>query len=251
MPTGIYETLSNNFKLLVKKFTYDKSEIDTKLSEKAGTNVASASNNGLMSSTDKNKLDGIQEGANKTIIDDSLSDSSTNPVQNKIIKTALDSKSDIGHDHDGRYYTESEIDSKVQVLQTAIDSLVGFTASVVEELPPSGEEGVMYLVLTEDGGVEQDIYNEYIWVDNKFEKIGNTAVEVDLSGYATKEYVTIQLGDYVTDSALTTELNGKANTIHTHAISDVTDLQTNLDAKLTKTDLATEWNAILEQMLQE
>ena len=251
MPTGIYETLSNNFKLLVKKFTYDKSEIDTKLAEKAGTNVASASNNGLMSSTDKNKLDGIQEGANKTIIDDSLSEASTNPVQNKIIKTALDSKSDIGHDHDSRYYTESEIDSKVQVLQTAIDSLVGFTASVVEELPPSGEEGVMYLVLTEDGGVEQDIYNEYIWVDNKFEKIGNTAVEVDLSGYATKEYVTTQLGDYVTDSALTTELNGKANTIHTHAISDVTDLQTNLDAKLTKTDLATEWNAILEQMLQE
>lgn len=251
MPTGIYETLSNNFKLLVKKFTYDKSEIDTKLSEKAGTNVASASNNGLMSSTDKNKLDGIQEGANKTIIDDSLSEASTNPVQNKIIKTALDSKSDIGHDHDSRYYTESEIDGKVQVLQTAIDSLVGFTASVVEELPPSGEEGIMYLVLTEDGGVEQDIYNEYIWVDNKFEKIGNTAVEVDLSGYATKEYVTTQLGDYVTDSALTTELNGKANTIHTHAISDVTDLQTNLDAKLTKTDLATEWNAILEQMLQE
>lgn len=251
MPTGIYETLSNNFKLLVKKFTYDKSEIDTKLTEKAGTNVASASSNGLMSSTDKNKLDGIQEGANKTIIDDSLSESSTNPVQNKIIKTALDSKSDIGHDHDGRYYTESEIDTKVGVLQTAIDSLVGFTASVVEELPSSGEEGVMYLVLTEEGGVEQDIYNEYIWVDNKFEKIGNTAVEVDLSGYATKEYVTTQLSDYITNSNLQTELNKKANTIHTHAISDVTDLQTSLDAKLTKTDLATEWNAILEQMLQE
>lgn len=251
MPTGIYETLSNNFKLLVKKFTYDKSEIDTKLTEKAGTNVASASSNGLMSSTDKNKLDGIQEGANKTIIDDSLSESSTNPVQNKIIKTALDSKSDIGHDHDGRYYTESEIDTKVGVLQTAIDSLVGFTASVVEELPSSGEKGVMYLVLTEDGGVEQDIYNEYIWVDNKFEKIGNTAVEVDLSGYATKEYVTTQLSDYTTNSNLQTELNKKANTVHTHAISDVTDLQTSLDAKLTKTDLATEWNAILEQMLQE
>lgn len=99
--------------------------------------------------------------------------------------------------------------------------------------------------------MEQDIYNEYIWVDNKFEKIGNTAVEVDLSGYATKEYVTTQLSDYTTNSNLQTELNKKANTIHTHAISDVTDLQTSLDAKLTKTDLATEWNAILEQMLQE
>lgn len=45
-----------------------------------------------MSANDKKKLDGIADGANKTIIDSSLSTTSTNPVQNKVIKSALDGK---------------------------------------------------------------------------------------------------------------------------------------------------------------
>lgn len=42
----------------------------------------------------KTKLDGIEAGANKTIIDTSLNSTSTNPVQNKAIYTALNSKAD-------------------------------------------------------------------------------------------------------------------------------------------------------------
>ena len=38
------------------------------------------------------KLNGIATGANKTIVDSTMSDTSTNPVQNKIIKAALDGK---------------------------------------------------------------------------------------------------------------------------------------------------------------
>lgn len=53
------------------------------------TDTASASANGLMSSTDKNKLNGIGEGANKTEIDDALSSSSMNPVQNKVVNEAI------------------------------------------------------------------------------------------------------------------------------------------------------------------
>lgn len=44
--------------------------------------------------TDKNKLAGIEAQANKTIVDNALNNSSTNPVQNKIIKRALDNKQD-------------------------------------------------------------------------------------------------------------------------------------------------------------
>ncbi len=251
MPTGIYETLLNNFKLLVEKFTYNKTDIDAKLNDKANNTVASGSSNGLMSSADKTKLDGIAEGATKITVDSSLSNESENPVQNKIIKTALDGKAAISHNHDDLYYTETEVDEKVEQLQGALDSLVGFEAQIVEELPPAGEDGVMYLVLSEDGGVEQDIYNEYIWVDGKFEKIGNTAVEVDLSGYATKVYVGEQLSGYVTTSKLTSDLATKANVTHNHAVTDITDLQTKLDEKLTITDLPTQLNGILEQMLQE
>lgn len=66
--------------------------INSALSGKAGTSVATTNTNGLMSAADKTKLDGIAMGANKTTVDSSLSASSTNPVQNKVIKSALDGK---------------------------------------------------------------------------------------------------------------------------------------------------------------
>lgn len=46
---------------------------------------------------EKNKLNGIENQANKTIVDSELSDSSTNPVQNKVVKAAVnDLKEDLG-----------------------------------------------------------------------------------------------------------------------------------------------------------
>lgn len=53
-------------------------------------NNATASADGYMSAADKKKLDGIAEGANKTIVDSAMSDSSTNPVQNKVVNTAME-----------------------------------------------------------------------------------------------------------------------------------------------------------------
>lgn len=64
------------------------------LSGKAGTSVATTNTNGLMSAADKTKLNNIATGANKTIVDTTLSNTSTNPVQNKVIKTELDKKAD-------------------------------------------------------------------------------------------------------------------------------------------------------------
>lgn len=43
-------------------------------------------------SSEKTKLAGIETGANKTVIDSALSASSTNPVQNKVINSALTTK---------------------------------------------------------------------------------------------------------------------------------------------------------------
>ena len=65
-----------------------KAALDTK----AGTAVASTSANGLMSKDDKAKLDDVEAGANKTIVDAALDAASENPVQNKIVKAALDGK---------------------------------------------------------------------------------------------------------------------------------------------------------------
>lgn len=65
--------------------------------------VVTQTSNGLMTKEDKIKLDGIQEGANKTVVDSVLSSSSTNPVQNKIINSALAGKANTTHNHDSSY----------------------------------------------------------------------------------------------------------------------------------------------------
>ena len=62
-------------------------------------NTATQDAKGLMSANDKAKLDGIAQGANKTVVDTALSSTSTNPVQNKAVKAALDDKSDSDHTH--------------------------------------------------------------------------------------------------------------------------------------------------------
>ena len=66
--------------------------------ESPGTSVmieaASANHAGVMTVDNFNKLQGIAAGANKTIVDSELNTSSTNPVQNKAIKNALDGKAD-------------------------------------------------------------------------------------------------------------------------------------------------------------
>ena len=48
---------------------------------------------------EKNKLAGIATGANKTTVDSALSTTSTNPVQNKVINTALSGKANSSHTH--------------------------------------------------------------------------------------------------------------------------------------------------------
>lgn len=54
--------------------------------------VVTTSSNGLMSASDKKKLDGIAAGAKKITVDTALSNTSTNPVQNKIVNDALKGK---------------------------------------------------------------------------------------------------------------------------------------------------------------
>jgi hypothetical protein len=134
-------------------------------------------------------------------------------------KTEIDSKlggkSNVGHNHDERYYTETEIDAKVNNINSQINSLIGFTATIVNSLPSTGEVGVMYLKLNTSASVEGNIYDEYIWVNNKFEKIGSTETTVDLSGY-------------VTQTEMNTQLANKANTNHSHTSGSI-DLEEGSD----------------------
>ena len=95
---------------------------------------ATASAAGLMSAADKAKLDGVAAGSNHVTVDAELSTTSTNPVQNKVIKSALDGKSNTGHTHDDRYYTESEINTK---LNAKANSSHTHTKTQITDFPTS------------------------------------------------------------------------------------------------------------------
>ena len=97
---------------------------------------------------------------------------------------------------------------KVNNINSQINSLIGFTATIVNSLPSTGEVGVMYLKLTTSASVEGNIYDEYIWVNNKFEKIGSTETTVDLS-------------EYVTQTEMNTQLANKATINHGHLSRDI------------------------------
>lgn len=198
--------------------------------------------------TEKNKLSGIEAQANKTVVDDALSSSSTNPVQNKAINTALGNKVDkvsgkglstndytteektklsgiaTGAEvnvietvkvngtaqtitskavdisvptnnnqltNGAGYQTSSQVESAITAkgyqtasqvstaISTAIAGVTQFDYSIVTSLPASGVKGTIYLV--SNSGTGTNLYDEYLWINNKWEKLGTTTV--DLSGY--------------------------------------------------------------------
>jgi hypothetical protein len=84
-------------------------------------------------------------------------------------------------------------------IQNSISSITGITFEVVTSLPSTGQAGVIYLISNSGSG--QNIYDEYIWVNNAFEKIGTA--NVDLSGY-------LQKTDYMSNSDMDTATNNWA-----------------------------------------
>ena len=77
------------------------------------------------------------------------------------------------------YQNASQVQS---LINNAISGITGIEFRVVSSLPESGEKGVIYLV--SNSGTGKNIYDEYIWVTDKFEKLGTT--EIDLTPYMKK-----------------------------------------------------------------
>lgn len=106
------------------------------------TSEASKSSSGLMSSSDKNKLDGIDEGANKTVVDTALSANSTNPVQGKVIYEALTKKVDTV---DGKGLSTNDF---TDIYKNSIDSIIG-----------DYSQGLQYTLIHSDSLTPSEFYS--------------------------------------------------------------------------------------------
>lgn len=72
-----------------------------------------------------------------------------------------------------------------RILKEMIANLANLQIEIVDQLPSIGETNIIYLV--KKSGSAPDIHDEYVFVDGKWEKIGDT--EIDLSNYYTRAEV--------------------------------------------------------------
>lgn len=173
----------------------------------------------------KDKLDSVEEGAEPNVIEVIQKNGTALPITNKTVNVEVPTKtSDILNDSGfitntvdnlTNYYLKSET-----YTQSEVNNLIGqiktISIEVVDTLPTTGEDNKIYLVPKE--GSTGDIYNEYIWVNNAWELIGTT--QVDLTGYATEDWVNAQIKDFVTESQVTQIVNNSLTNYYTQTQID-------------------------------
>ena len=83
-----------------------------------------------------------------------------------------------------------------QEIAQAVSGIKQFEAQVVESLPPTGTAGILYMVPNSGSG--QNIYDEYLWINGKYETLGTR--EIDLSAYAKKSEIPTKTSQLTNDS---------------------------------------------------
>lgn len=131
-------------------------------------------------------------------------------------------------------YTKQQTDSAIAAAIAAVDHL---SREIVETLPENANANVIYMVRRE-GGIGQDVYNEYMYINGAWEIIGDTSV--DLTDYARKEDILVksvssdftvtEAGQLTLNAAAAPEING--SNISNIAISNVVGLEAALNSKV-------------------
>lgn len=83
----------------------------------------------------------------------------------------------------GNSSVNGSVDKKIS---DAIGGVTQIDFQVVSSLPATGVKGVIYFVPNSSSTEALNVYDEYIWVNNAFEKVGTSSATVDLSNYYTK-----------------------------------------------------------------
>ena len=128
------------------------------------------------------------------------------------VVNVLNGKADVGHNHDDKYYTEIEIDTKL-----------------ANKSDTTHKHDNLY---DTKGSADTALASAKTYADS-----AATEVKNDLLNGAGTAYDTLkELGDLIDDNvdaieALESIASGKADATHSHAISDVNGLQSALDSK--------------------
>ena len=166
-----------------------------------------------ITAADKTKLNSVENGANKTIVDTAMSDTSTNPVQNKVIKKYIDDHS--AGSSSGSSGSSNILTSPVMICKPGEEGSAGIYLSTVDtgekqaeiKLEDANENSAVAIanLRTPTGANASDYAATKGYVDSKVPialknpnaltiKIGSTTVTYDGS---TAQTVTIDDGTEV------------------------------------------------------
>lgn len=125
----------------------------------------------------KDKLSGIATGAQVNTIETiKVNGTALTPTDKAVNITVPTKVSQLTND--SKYQTDTQVTTAIN---KALAGISGIEFKIVDSLPATGDKGTIYLKAHTHGA--QDNYDEYVYVNNKWEKIGNT--DIDLSNYVT------------------------------------------------------------------
>lgn len=228
---------------LIKTLTAYQTKQDSGLNTTAQTIVGAINEN--VASIAKNASDLYAEATTRQNADNALQQNIDNEAAARAnADTALEATIDslrakVYADLAAYYYTKSETYTQAQV-NRLLASVNKPAFEVVDELPESGEQNVIYLV-KKTSSEQNDVYDEYVWITDEdgtshWEHIGSTAV--DLSDYYTKEEITALLNNQKTEiittcnaytDAAKTACNQYTDTAIATALGDVESVLAEID----------------------
>lgn len=178
----------------------------SKITAKLDLKVDKVSGKGLSTNdyttTEKNKLAGIATGATKTVVDTALSSSSTNPVQNKVVNTAISNLNTLVGDTAVSTQITNAVANKVDKVSGKGLSTNDYTTAEKNKL-----SGI-------DTGANKTI------VDNVLSTTSTNPVQNKVVNTAISNLNTL-VGDKSVSSQISTAIASKADTGHTHTKSEV------------------------------
>ena len=175
------------------------SSVNTSLNNKVDKVDGKGLSTNDYTTTEKNKLDGIAEGANKTIVDSALSSTSTNPVQNKVVNAAISNLNTLVGDTAVSEQITTALATKSNVVVVNVDGFAGTANMSGTEISEITQSKVIFAMVS---GLGSKVYSYHnIQYSTNSEGTSRVAVFVatDVSETAvTTEYLYIDDSKNVT-----------------------------------------------------
>ena len=197
------------------------------------------------------KLDAIEANAQVNVIETINVAGSQLVPTDKAVSIVFDASYDASTTSENALQHKAIV-AVIEDLRGKISEIPKFRIEVVEALPETGENAVVYLV-KETGEETSNLYEEYIWTGSAFELLGRQELDLTdyvtsgelesaLEPYATTESVNSTLEAYVTDASLKADyldastvngyLDGKVDKVDGYSLvadSSIALISTNAD----------------------